>query len=99
MRSLLELLVDLHSWIGCWDPYLSTWDCFDQRYLSFFGSSICCTIMDLISSLPSVVFIHASSLSNAAISFYTPMLGIVHVSSRPFLLEWVDDPSDMIEFT
>ena len=24
VRSLLEFLVDLRSWIGCWDPYLST---------------------------------------------------------------------------
>ena len=99
VRSLLELPVDLCSWIRCWDPYLSTWDCFDRRYLSFFGSSICCIIMDLISSLPGVVLIHASSLSDARISFYTPVLGIVHVSSRPFSLEWVDDLSDMTEFT
>ena len=97
MRSLLEFPVDFCSWIRCWDPYLSTWDCFDRRYLSFLVSSICCTIMDLISSLPGVVLIHVSSLSDAGISFYTPVLGIVHVSSQPFLLEWVDD--DMTEFT
>ena len=99
VRILLELPVDFRSWFRCWDPYISTWDCFDRRYLSFLGSSICCTIMDLICSLLGVVFVHASSLPDAGISFYTPMLGIVHVSSRPFLLEWVDDITDMMEFT
>jgi len=49
--------------------------------------------MDLISKLHGVVFSCAKSLSDVGISFYTLVLGFVHISNRPYLLECVDDIS------
>lgn len=103
VRSLLELPADssLQMWIR--DCDIGVWDYVDWRSLSPIGSSNRSgALMDLISSLPGVVLIHVSSLSDAGISFYTPMLGVVCISSRPLRMQWACDESgtsEMLVFT
>ena len=94
VRSLLELPADssLRMWIR--DCYIGAWDYVDWRSLSPIGSSNSLgAIMDLISRLHGVVLIHNSSLSDVGISLYTPMLGVVYISSRPLRVQWVCDDS------
>ena len=55
--------------------------------------------MDLISRVHGVVLSCASSLSDVGISVYTLVLGFVHISSRPLLLECVDGLSYLAVFT
>ena len=94
MRSLPELPVDSNLRIWTRDCYIGIWDSVDWRSLTLFGSSVCLgAIMDLISRLHGVVFSCSSILSDVGISFYAPMLGFIHISSRPYLLECVDDIS------
>ena len=94
VKIFLELPANSSLRIWTRDCYIGIWDSVGWRSLTLFGSSVCLgAIMDLISRLHGVVFSCASILSDVGISFYTPMLGFVHISSRPYLLECVDDIS------
>ncbi len=82
VRIFLELPADSSLQIWTQDCYIGIWDSVDRRSLILFGSSVCLgAIMDLIRRLDGVVFSCASSLFDVGISFYTPVLGFVHISS------------------
>ena len=92
VNSLLELPADPSLRIWTRDCYIGVWDSDDWRLLSLFGSSDCLgAIIDLIRRLHGVFLSCFSSLPDVGISFYTSVLGVVCISSRPLRVQWAYD--------